>query len=119
MPKKFYTERDIEELFANGINSVDITGEVVLTELAYEKAQNLGIKLGSAIQTPPSAPFRPYLSKDVKPLESSSGAASPSSQDDNNLRKRVREAVAARLGNQVDPELLDTIIHRILSNISL
>jgi hypothetical protein len=118
MPKKFYTECDIEELFANGIQWVDITGEVVLTELAYEKAQSLGIKLGSAIQIPPSAPVRPYLSKDVKPAESSSDAASPSSLDDN-LRKRVREAVAARLGNQVDPELLDTIIQRILSNINL
>ena len=32
---------------------------------------------------------------------------------------RIRDAVAARLGNQVDPALLDTIITRVLNNVGM
>jgi hypothetical protein len=39
MPKKFYTEKDIEDLFNSGTKSLQVTDEVVLTELAYEKAK--------------------------------------------------------------------------------
>jgi hypothetical protein len=38
MPKEFYTENDIEDLFNRGVRSLQITDHVVLTELAYEKA---------------------------------------------------------------------------------
>ena len=41
MPKEFYTEKDIEDLFQRGIKSLQITENVVLTELAYEKARRL------------------------------------------------------------------------------
>jgi hypothetical protein len=119
MPKKFYTERDIEDLFASGVLSLEVSEKVVLTELAYEKARQLGIRLGSDLLPPPSAPIRPYLSKVAKPIESQA-AVDPSNTNLNELlRQRVRESVAARLGNQVDPVLLDTIIMRILSSINL
>jgi hypothetical protein len=32
------------------------------------------------------------------------------------VQSRVREAVLARMGNQVDPELLDVIIQRVLKS---
>ena len=46
MKKIIYTDRDIEDLVKNGVTSLSI-GEcdVVLTDLAYEKAQKLGLKL--------------------------------------------------------------------------
>ena len=53
MPKIFFTERDIEELAARGEMFLEVSDEVVLTELAYEKAQCLGVRLcmvGHAVQ---------------------------------------------------------------------
>ena len=45
MPKEFYTERDIEDMFKRGILSLQVSEQVVLTELAYEKANRLGMHL--------------------------------------------------------------------------
>ena len=61
--KKFYTDKDIEELFHNGVKSLQVNDDVVLTDLAFEKARTLGLL---ADDSPPAAPVRPYLS-DVKP----------------------------------------------------
>jgi hypothetical protein len=36
-----------------------------------------------------------------------------------NVEKRIRSAVLARLGNQVDSKLLDNIIHRVVKGIGL
>ena len=54
MAKEFYTEKDIEDLFNRGIKSLQLTENVVLTELAYEKARRLEFQLisGSADHPP-------------------------------------------------------------------
>lgn len=121
--KKFYTDKDIEELHHSGVKSLRIDDDVVLTDLAYEKARQLGL-LADDSNAPPAAPVRPYLS-DVKPrhakpkVDSVSQAAltpQPLSQRERGaaLEKRIREKVAAKLGDQVDATLLDTIIKRTL-----
>src|SRR5574339_243284 len=64
MPKEFYTEKDIEDLFNRGVRSLQVTENVVLTELAYEKAGRLGVQLVTdQADHPPAAPVRPYLSE--------------------------------------------------------
>jgi hypothetical protein len=113
MPKTFYTERDIEDLFKQGVQSLEVNDDVVLTELAYERAQKLGFKLGCEHEAPPAAPVRPYISLQVQ--SSAYVDASPVNKGDD-LKKRVRDAVIARLGSQVDPVLLDSIIQRVLDN---
>ncbi len=46
MPKSFYTDRDIEDLVKQGVRSLRIVnGETFLTEMAYERAERLGLKL--------------------------------------------------------------------------
>jgi len=127
--KSFYTDKDIEELARNGIKSLQVTDDVVLTDLAYERARQLGL-LADDSDTPPAAPIRPYLSE-VKPhlpkptVDSVSQAPSmpqpaltpspsPEGRGESSLEKRIREKVAARLGDQVDATLLDTIIKRTL-----
>ena len=120
MTKKFYTDKDIEELFQSGVKSLQAGDDVVLTDLAYEKAQRLGLL---ADDSPPAAPVRPYLSevspRNSKPKLDSVPMNSPlpmgESKSDGkrvSLEKRIREKVAARLGNQVDPQLLDSILQR-------
>lgn len=112
--KEFYTERDIEDMARRGEFLLQVHEDVVLTELAYERAERLGVKLVNGIQTPPSAPVRPYLSEPKKTCACAKKEETKPSVD---LQQRIRDAVQARLGNQVDPALLDAIIQRVLGNI--
>jgi len=118
MPKEFYTERDIEDLFKRGVMSLKVDENVVLTELAYEKANRLGMQLiRSQADNPPSAPVRPYISK--QPLQTPAPAGvvpPPADQAGGDLNARIRSAVLARLGDQVDANLLDVIIQRVLNS---
>ncbi len=111
MPKEFYTERDIEDMWKRGIMSLQVTDNVVLTELAYEKAQRLGMQLiKEKPLEPPTAPVRPYLSQPA----ASPATPPPAVQTD--LTSRIRSAVLARLGTQIDPQLLDVIIQRVIQS---
>lgn len=120
MAKKFYTERDIEDLAARGIHSIEVDDNTVLTELAFEKASRLGVTLVQPHLLPPAAPIRPYLSSPM-------AEAKPCCQDhptlprenDEQLRQRIRDAVNAKLGAQIDPALLETIITRVLNNVGI
>lgn len=113
MPKTFYTEKDIEDMVKSGIRSLTITEDVVLTDLAYEKARKLELQLVRENDQPPAAPVRPYIAKPPRPAAPPAGPAAPPAD----LKERVRQAVLARLGTQVDAQLLDTIITRVLSQV--
>lgn len=113
MPKEFYTERDIEDLVKRGTTTLELNDNVVLTELAFEKAQRLGLKLITAHETPPAAPIRPYLSSPAPAVQPEVPALTKGEE----LRKRVKDAVIARLGSQVDAALLDAIINRVLDSL--
>lgn len=126
MPKQFYTEHDIEDLARKGVKSLQVTDDVVLTELAYEKAKKLDFQLLSdrADVPPPAAPVRPYLS-DKRTAQSKPGMDSvaqamfqpvpaPATPKVLAIEQRIRSAVIAKLGDQVDAKLLDSIIHRVV-----
>ena len=122
MPKKFYTEKDIEDLFNSGVKSLEVCDDVVLTELAYEKAKRLDFKLiFDRADAPPAASVRPYLSEknppQAKPVPasvSSTESQPKPTQSGSDIETRIRSAVIAKLGNQVDAKLLDNIIHRVV-----
>jgi hypothetical protein len=114
MPKEFYTERDIEDMFKRGILSLQVNENVVLTELAYEKAKRLGMQLlREKPLEPPAAPVQPTISELQKTAMAGTAAAQKPEAD---LTARIRSAVNARLGTQVDPALLDVIIERVLKS---
>ena len=130
MPKQFYTERDIEDLARRGVISLLEDDDVVLTDLAREKAMRLGIEIVHQYDQPPSAPVRPYIAKMASPSASepaSDGAAggrsavtassSTSMKGSDELYESVRKEVLARLGDSVDAKLLETIIRRVLQNV--
>ena len=119
MAKKFYTERDIEDMAARGILSLEVDEDTVLTELAFEKAGRLGVSLVQPHQLPPAAPVRPYLSAPKKEPTSCCEDRSPVNGNDEQLRQRIRDAVKVKLGTQIDPALLETIITRVLNNAGL
>lgn len=121
MPKKFFTDTDIEELHRKGGRSLQVNDEVVLTDLAYERAKRLGIQLVfEHVDAPPAAPVRPYLSDQEpretqpKPASVSSAAPQPQPTQPSEVEQRIRSAVLAKLGNQVDAQLLNNIIHRVV-----
>ena len=124
MPKTFYTEWDIEDLAKRGVISLVIDDDVVLTDLARDKAMRLGIEL--VREKPPSAPERPYISELTSPSASqpaqdtstagTQAVPKPSAGDD--LYQQVFDAVVARLGSTVDEKLLETIIRRVLATVA-
>ena len=117
MPKEFYTERDIEDMFKRGEMSLNVTENVVLTELAYEKANRLGMKLlRSQPDNPPCAPVRPYIAQNTTPAMPAVQPSIPEKQTEQNLQSRIHATVMERMGSQVDPELLDVIIQRVLKS---
>ena len=115
MPKTFYTERDIEDLAKQGISALEIDDDIVLTDLARDKALRLGIQLIREHDKPPAAPERPYIASQTKRQNAPSASQEATSSD---IHQRVRDAVLARLGDSVDQKLLDTIIGRVLQNIN-
>jgi len=126
--KKFYTEKDIEDLFNGGSRSLKLNDNIQLTEMAYEKARCLGLQLlTDQPDTPPSAPVRPYLSSGISAARSgpsvAPGSAAPMAAGSqpgltklSALEQRIRAAVSAKMGNQVDARLLDLIIARVLKS---
>ncbi|MBX3045979.1 MAG: hypothetical protein KF698_03180 [Anaerolineales bacterium] len=106
MPKVFYTERDIEDLARQGVTSLTITEDTVLTELAREKARRAGIALVDGKDSRTSAA--------ASPAASSPAAAKPAAGE---LEARVFTAVKAKLGSQVDETLLRTIVQRVIKSL--
>jgi hypothetical protein len=93
MPKIFYTERDIEDLYARGVTSIDVHDGVVLTDLARERMFKFGM-----------------LANRVKP------EVHPEENPQEVLIHRIKAAVLARLNGKIDPVLLDTVIRRVMAN---
>lgn len=92
MAKTFYTERDIDDLQNRGVTSIAINDDVVLTDAARERALKLGLTLQRGKAAPPAV---------------------PRAGDD--LHQRVKAAVLARVGDGVDPALVDAVIARVLA----
>ena len=74
MPKTCYTERDIEDLAKRGVISLLEDDDVVLTDIARDKAMRLGIEIVHEIDKPSSAPERPYIAKITSPSAVQSGS---------------------------------------------
>jgi len=94
MPKIFYTERDIEDLHARGVTTIDVHDDVVLTDLARERMFKLGMM---------PARIKPNLHIEDDPKEV--------------LIHRIKGAVISRLNGQVDQQLLDTVIRKVIADI--
>lgn len=95
MPKVFYTEHDIQDLAQRGVTTLEVNDDVVLTDLAREQALRRGIQLVSAKAVRPDVP----TDKDAE------------------LVQRVKAAVIARLGDEVDHKLLETVVMRVMAQL--
>ena len=91
MPKTFYTERDIVDLLNRGVTTLEVNDDVVLTDLAREMALRNGMRLIRA------------------------NPAHPEDGADAEIVHRVKAAVIARLGDQVDAKLLDAVVSKVVA----
>ena len=98
MAKVFYTEHDIDDLAARGVTALDMDDNVVITDLAREKAIALGLRLVRSAGS------------------TSNGKASPAGSQAEVVAK-VKAAVIARLGPGVDQTLLEAVITRVVAQI--
>lgn len=119
MAKTFYTEHDIEDMIKRGIQSLTVTDDTVLTDMAYERASKLGFKLLKGQEKAPSSPVRPYITQQAQQAAKAQQSVSAVKAPSGDTRQRVRDAVIARLGGEVDAKLLDSIINRVLDNVGV
>jgi len=120
MAKEFYTERDIEDMAQRGERSIIVHDDVVLTDLAYEKARRLGVELVQQDEAPPAAPVRPYINQ-VKTKPQGAVHARPDLRSSKleMIRANVKAAVRAKLGGEIDEALLDRVIDRVAAELRL
>lgn len=106
MPKRFITERDIGAYSAQGMTELVIEPDMVLTDMAVERARAAKIRLirPDGVSTPPVSAV---ASDATSPLQS---------QARSEVHAQVRAAVIARLGGE--PEGLDAIIAAVLPRVS-
>ncbi len=99
MPKTIYTDRDIEDFARQGKKEIAIADDVYLTDLARERAENLGVAL--------------------RANSASSGASERLTQVENTeqLVSQVKADVIAKLGGQVDAAIIDRIVRRVVSQL--
>jgi hypothetical protein len=94
MAKIFYTERDIQELADRGVTELALNDDVVLTDLARDHAIARGVRL--------------------VPAKSNQHADDPQAE----LIHRVKAAVLARLDGQVEANLLDAVVTKVVRSVS-
>ena len=92
--KIFYTERDIEDMHAQGVKEIRIDDNTMFTDLAMDKAIAVGIKL---------------LRHEEKRVVADNDDDNDVVADDD-LVARIKVAVIARLGTHAHDALLDKII---------
>lgn len=112
MPKTFITERDVDDMQTRGLSVIDVNDNVVMTDLARERAARYGIRVNRVEQAAPKATFSPSVNLAVSSVHTM--ASRPTLDDE--LKARVRSAVLARLDRQVDVAVLDAIITRVINS---
>jgi len=132
--KQFYTVRDIEDMHAAGVVEIETHDDVVLTDVAREKAITLGMRLNPVETAKDSRQGTPMprmaVAAQTKTTPVTTGAmqrtpdsltstpALHQANSDAAIVDRVREikaAVVARLGTDKYNDLLDKIIPQVMS----
>jgi hypothetical protein len=110
MAKIFYTERDVDEMKERGLTSIDVTDNVVMTDLALERAMRYEMKINRAERgSAPQATFSPSVNL------AASSVYTVVQKSDVELKQKIKSLVLAKLDGQVDATLLDAVIIRVLA----
>lgn len=125
--KTFYTERDITDMHVRGVTEIEVDDNVVLTDLAREKAITLGVKMKLVSQRSgqPNALPRLAVAPQMQlppavngPTSQPAPAAAPADAGQPDVAAQVKSAVIARLGTTAHNDLLDQIIPQVLARLT-
>jgi hypothetical protein len=123
--KTFYTERDIEDMHTNGVTELELDDDVVLTDLARDKAIALGLtlKVVEKRSGQPNSSPRLAVAPQMQLPSAVAGPSSPlpaapaSAASEADLVAQVKSAVIARLGTNAHNDLLDQVIPQVLARL--
>ncbi|MEE4112952.1 MAG: hypothetical protein V2I40_09075 [Desulfobacteraceae bacterium] len=121
--KTFYTVRDIEDMHAAGVAEIDIHDDVVLTDVAREKAIALGLRLIPVEQAAEprraltSGTFAAGSSDRPGPASSPSLPSVDAGAPRADLVLKIKKAVADRLGTDKYNDALDVIIPQVMAKL--
>ncbi|MBI5304511.1 MAG: hypothetical protein HY868_20425 [Chloroflexi bacterium] len=105
MAKTIYTERDVEDLAKRGVKEIAVTDEVVLTDVARERAEKLGVVLRVSTAS-------------VSGIATATASASVAPRvDTEQVINQVKAEVIAKLGASADAALIDRIVRRVVSQL--
>jgi hypothetical protein len=68
---------------------------------------------------PTISPASQLAESQSQPAFTPTAREAPQNERERDIENRIRSAVIARLGNQVDAKLLDSIIHRVVKGVGL
>jgi hypothetical protein len=111
MTKIFYTERDIDDMKARGITSIELTDNIVMTDLALERAMRYEMKVNRSEYSAPKATYSPSVNSHAAYQRE----APHDNASDGELKQKIKSLVLAKLDGQVDGALLDAVITRVLN----
>jgi hypothetical protein len=112
--KTFYTERDIIDLYQAGVTELEVDEDVVLTDVARERATGLGMVFKLTPQ--PTTPGPALKTQTPPPAEPPTRISADITNDPEQI-SRIKAAVIARLGTTEHNSLLDQIIPEVLARI--
>lgn len=100
--KTIYTERDIVDMYNAGVTRIPVNDDVMLTALARDKAQELGISLETIESIAPSSPISPA-----------------NNLNEADLVNHIKSRVIARLGTDEFNGILDRVIPQVLAQLNV
>ncbi len=116
MRGEFYTERDIQDLLNSGVRELALKEEDRITDLGREQAAKGGMRIIYPTEGGEAAPHR-YPPVAAPRATASQGGAARAKEAD--LRDRVRSSVIAKVGSEVDPDLIDDVISRVFRQLGI
>ena len=118
-----FTAEEVPGLLSGGTATLVVHASVTITHAAQELLRKAGVRVIPFVEprTPAPTPFRPE--PPLNPARMAAPAPIPAApppgpgrgQADEEMLRRVKEAVQARLGRPVDGALLDSVVRRILA----
>ena len=140
--KTFYTERDIIDMHAAGVTEIELDDDVIMTDLAREKAIVLGLhmrrvekrsgqpasglprlalapkmQLPPAVISQPASPAPPAPTPTPAPPPQTPPPATAAATNAE-LASHIKSAIIARLGTSEHNDLLDIIIPQVLARLN-
>lgn len=112
--RRIYTADEVPELLAGGAAILVVHPSVTLTHAAAELLRKAGVRVIPYVEpkAPLPEPFRPDPPANPARTAAPAQAAPPVDED---LLRRVKDAVQSRLGRPVDPALLDAVVRKVLA----